>query len=99
MFPSVHPRVLCGAHCGLYPSFREFSENLEVRTLGLKEQSLRERELSVCSLHLAPLKPDRDSTANRTPTRADERQDFSVLGACLRVQQIPSFENRFRPDG
>ena len=25
-------------HCGIYPTFREFSENLEVRTFGVKEQ-------------------------------------------------------------
>ncbi len=28
-------------HCGLYPTFREFSENLEVRTFGVKGAELR----------------------------------------------------------
>ncbi len=61
----------------------------------LSEQSQRdERETSGLLTSSRTLKSDRDSTANRPSTRADKREDLSVVRTRLRIQQIPRIKNR-----
>ena len=78
-------------------NFLEFSKNLEDQTFLIEGAgSVFEKVIFAdCSLHLAPLKSERDSTANRPSTVANERQDFSVFGTYLRIQQVPRVKDRF----
>src|SRR5829696_5462477 len=77
-------------------NFSEFPRIWKTRLANEEaEQGESEESLPVCSLHLAPLKPDRDSTTNRPSSVAEEGQDLSVIRTCLSVQQVARVENGF----
>jgi hypothetical protein len=61
--------------------FRDFGERLD-RAKG----NMRKPEDRVLAQILSLLKPEGNSTANRTTARTELRQCFCIVGVCLEVQ-------------
>ena len=77
--------------------FLDFSEILENLLDGqIWAKAYRLGNCAPAFLSAVPLKPQRDSSSNRTAARGQLREHLSVFSCRLRIEQISRVENRLR---